>query len=208
MRQFYDIEQNTDEWLRLRLGIPTASEFSTATAQAGPRGGEPKGRRTYLLKLLGERLTGEYVATWEGNAHTERGKALEAEARDLYALVTGNQVSQGGFWKADDLVKHGAIGASPDSLVNADGLLEIKTKLPHLHLDCLLRDQIPSEHLDQLQGALLVTGRAWIDFMSYWPGLPPFIKRVYPDPVRLNELVIHLGEFNRELAELEERFNG
>lgn len=196
-REHVEVEQGTPEWYAARLGIPTASEADTVLAQRGPRGGEPKGRRTYMLTLLGEILTGERVESYS-NAHMERGKIMEAEARDLYAMLSSETVTPSGFWKLR--IENGYMGASPDSLVGAEGLLEIKTKLPHLHLDCLLNGEVPAEHVAQVQTQLCVTGRAWCDFMSYWPGLPPFIKRVMADDAK--HVDIREG-FNGFLLELD-----
>ena len=82
--QIFECEQGSAEWFAARAGIPTASEFATVMARG--RGGESKTRRTYMLKLIGERLTGQPMESYT-NAHMERGKVMEAEARDLYAMV-------------------------------------------------------------------------------------------------------------------------
>jgi len=174
-RIIYDqIEQGKPEWHTIRAGCVTASMFDTVMAK-GRGGGESKTRRTYMLTLVGQRLTGE-VIDGHTNAHMERGKEMEDSARQLYSLTCGAEVQQVGFIKLGD-----DIGASPDGLIGSDGDLEIKTKLPHLHLDCLLRDEVPAEHIKQIQGQLWVADREWCDFVSYWPGLPIFIKRVPRD---------------------------
>ena len=193
----FDCEQNSPEWYASRAGIPTASEFDTVMAR-GRGGGESVGRRKYMLRLIGERITGQVVDGYT-NAHMERGHALEPEARDLYALVKDANVEQVGF-----LRRCGA-GASPDSLVDTDGLLEIKTKVPHLQIECLLSNQVPAEHLKQLHGQLWISGRAWCDFVSYWPGLPLFVKRVERDEALIARIAIEVREFLDEMAELEAR---
>lgn len=184
-------EQGTEAWLHARAGIPTASEFSTVMA-SGRGGGESKTRRTYMLKLAGEILTGE-VAEGYSNVHMERGKVMEQEARDLYAFMTGEDPEQIGF------IRSGDKGCSPDSLVGSDGLLEIKSKLPHLHLEVLLRDEFPAEHKAQCQGALWVAEREWIDIAVYWPKLPLFVKRAYRDDQYIAGLSQAVDQFNEEL---------
>lgn len=191
---FDTIEQGTPEWLRARMGIPTASEFATVMAK-----GEGKTRRTYMLKLLGERLTGEPSDSYS-NAHMERGKEMEAEARDMYEFMQDVECKQVGF------IRNGDRGASPDSLVGQAGGCEIKTKLPHLQLDVLLRDRLPPEHVAQCQGFLWVAEREWVDFVSYWPKLPLFVKRVYRDEDFIQKLAFEVSMFNGELAQLVERF--
>jgi hypothetical protein len=191
---FDTLEQGTPEWLRARMGIPTASMFATVMAK-----GEGKTRRTYMLTLLGERLTGEPSESYS-NAHMERGKEMEAEARDMYVFMQDVECKQVGF------IRNGDRGASPDSLVGPNGGCEIKTKLPHLQLDVLLRDRLPPEHLAQCQGFLWVAEREWVDFVSYWPKLPLFVKRVYRDEAYIKNLADEVAHFNSELANLVERF--
>lgn len=195
--QIVECDQGSDEWFRARMGIPTASEFHTVMA-AGRGGGESKTRRTYMLKLAGEVLTGEPMDSF-CNHHTERGKEMEPDARNLYAFMRDVEPQLVGF------IRNGQKGCSPDSLVGADGMLEIKTKLPHLQVDCLLGDRVPPEHRAQCQGALWVAEREWIDFVSYWPGLPLFVTREHRDEEYIAKLAAAVDEFNGELAEMVER---
>lgn len=196
MIQIHTCEQGSEEWFRVRAGIPTASEFSTVMA-SGRGGGESKTRRTYMLKLAGEILTGEPMDCYS-NVHMERGKAMEAEARDLYSFMQDVEPEQIGF------IVNGGKGCSPDSLVGSDGMAEIKTKLPHLQLDVLLRGDTPPEHKAQCQGQLWVAEREWVDFVSYWPQLPLFVKRTYRDEDYIKKLAEEVDRFNEELAELVE----
>lgn len=192
--------QGTDEWRRARMGVPTASEFSTVLA-VGKNGGPSRERRTYMFKLAGERLTGELAESFT-NKHTERGHAMEPDAREAYAFVRGVEPQQIGFVRRHDV----NAGASPDSFVGDDGVLEIKTKLPHLQLETLVENKLPSEHVAQVQGLLWITGRRWCDFVSYWPNLPLFVTRVPRDEAYIARLAVAVAEFNAELSALVERF--
>lgn len=195
--QIVECDQGSDAWFRARMGIPTASEFHTVMA-SGRGGGESKTRRTYLLKLAGEILTGEPMDHF-GNHHTERGKEMEPDARNLYSFMKDCEPQLVGF------IRNGPKGCSPDSLIGNDGMLEIKTKLPHLQVDCLLSDRVPPEHKAQCQGALWVAEREWIDFVSYWPGLPLFVTREHRDEEYIAKLAAAIDEFNDELAHMVER---
>src|SRR5690349_5323608 len=93
--QIFDCVQGDESWYQHRLGIPTASMFSTVMAK-GKGGGDSVTRRKYMLRLIGESLTGQSEDTYQ-NAHMERGKEMEAEARELYALVSGNTPEPVGF---------------------------------------------------------------------------------------------------------------
>jgi hypothetical protein len=196
--QIIECEQGSDEWFQARAGVVTASEFSTVLAKG--RGGAPSETRKKLLATkAAEIITGAPVPGWKGNEHTERGKSMEGEVRALYEATSPVPVQAVGF------AKRGRIGASPDSLVGDDGLLEIKTKLPHLQIEALEAGRLPPEHVAQVQGQLLVTGRMWCDFRSYWPGLPQLRVRVVRDLAYLSNLNTELQIFIRELDQLVEK---
>lgn len=196
--QVFNCDQGTPEWHQCRAGIPTASEFATILTKG--RGGEPsKTRLTYMRRLAGERITGQVLQTWGGNEHTERGHALEAEARDMASFIRGYTPQPVGF------LRRGDAGCSPDSLVGDDGLVEVKTKLPHLHIELLESGEVPTEHTPQLQGQLWISGRSWVDFVSYWPDLPIFIKRVVRDEAYIATLAAAVSSFNDELNDMVER---
>jgi hypothetical protein len=92
--------------------------------------------------------------------------------------------------------------------VGDKGLIEIKSKLPHLHLDVLLSGEVPKEHMAQIQGGLLVSGREWCDFVSYCPDLPLFVKRVYRDEDAITYMADMILLFNSELDAFAERVKG
>lgn len=198
MLQIIECEQGGADWFKARAGIPTASEFSTVMA-AGKGGSDSKTRRTYLHKLAGEILTGEPTMETYSNAHMERGKVMEDEARDLYCLLNDAAPERVGF------IRNGQKGCSPDSLIGTNGGLEIKTKLPHLMIECLLCSDIPPEHKAQVQGSMWVAEREWWDFMAYWPKMPPFIVRCYRDEAYILTLKSAVNAFNEELAETVEK---
>lgn len=195
--KIFDCEQGSEEWFRVRAGMPTASEFATVMA-SGRGGGESKTRRTYMLKLAGEIITGEPMENYTNN-HMERGKVMEAEARDLYCFTTDCDLQRVGF------IVNGPKGCSPDSLVGNAGMVEIKTQLPHLLIDTLLKGDFPPEHKTQCQGGLWVAEREWIDISIYWPRLPLFIKRAYRDEAYIAQLAKTVDQFNDELADVVER---
>lgn len=203
MLQVFDCEQGSEAWFQCRLGLPTASQFSTVMAQ-GKSGGPSLTRAKYMRELVGERITG---AANEGynNAHMERGKAMEAEARDLYAFVNDEPLTRVGF------IRNGDKGCSPDSLVGKPGMAEVKTALPHILIEILLADRAPPEHMAQCQGNLWVAEREWIDLIVYWPKMPLFVKRLHRDEAYIAAMSKAVKLFNEELDELEAkicRFSG
>lgn len=197
--QVFDCAQGSPEWFDARKGIPTASMFSTVMA-SGRGGGDSKTRRTYMLKLAGEIITGDQADSFS-NIHTDRGHAMEPEARNLYAFERDVEPELVGF------IRRGNAGASPDSLVGNDGLLEIKTKLPHILLDVFERGGFPSEHKAQCQGQLWIAEREWIDLICYWPKMPSFIIRAYRDEEYIKQIAQAVDAFNDELASLVEKYS-
>lgn len=187
-----DCEQGSPEWFAARAGKPTASEFATILAK-GKGNAESRTRRTYLLKLAGEILTGDPMEKFS-NVHMERGKEMEAEARDYYSFLASDPIQRVGFCDAD------THGCSPDGLVGHDGVLEIKTALPHILIGYHLDGGFPPEHRAQCQGALWVTGRKWVDLLIYWPRIEPFVIRAERDPLYIGALAEAVEQFNGELT--------
>lgn len=190
--QIIECDQGSPEWFQARLGIPTASMFSTVMA-SGKGGGPSLTRAKYMRELAAERVTGQPNEGYT-NGHFDRGKEMEPEARKLYAFLKDQMPVQVGF------VRNGATGCSPDSMLAAAGMLEIKTALPHILVEILLKDHAPPEHMAQLQGNLWVAEREWIDLVIYWPKLPLFVKRVYRDEAYIQDMARAVAAFNTELA--------
>lgn len=193
----FDFEQNSPEWIAARLGVPTASAFADVLAK-----GEGKTRGKYLRVLAGEILTGDPNPDRYENDNMKRGHAMEDDARALYAFQFDADPVPVGF------MRRGRVGASPDRLIGDDGLLEVKTKFPHLLLDVLERDRLPPEHVAQVQGQLWVSGREWCDFIAYWPKMPLFCTRVYRDEDYIRNLADQVAVFVADLDALVSKYQG
>lgn len=194
MMQIFDCEQGSLDWFRARMMVPTASMFSTVMAK-GKGGGESKTRKTYLYKLAGEIISGEPMENYS-NVHMDRGKQMEDEARQSYALVHDVEPQRVGF------IRNGDKGCSPDSLIGGRGMLEIKTALPHILVEHILHGEFPADHKAQCQGNLWVAEREWIDINIFWPSMPTFVRRARRDDVYIAGLDRAVTEFNEELAEI------
>lgn len=199
----HDLEQNSDAWLALRAGIPTASAFSKLITSTGT---PSKSMPAYAQELAGELYAGKPLNLWEGNGYTERGHELEDEARSSYELLTGSEVEQAGF-VTNDIETY---GCSPDGLVGDDGLLEIKC-LPKKHISMLLywnkHAKCPPDFIQQVQGQMFITERNWCDLYFYQPDLPDLRIRVEPDAKIVEglqaQLAACLEERDRVLSILE-----
>lgn len=193
--------QGTEEWYAARCGIPTSSNFDKIVTTAGL---PSKQRNKYLWRLAGEKVTGISEDGYK-NAVMERGSILEAEARETYEFITGKTVTQVGFCLVGGEYRY---GASPDGLVDDDGQLEIKCPIISTHVSYLLGGTMPIDYFQQVQGQLLVTGRKWCDFFSYYPGLNPLIIRIKRDEIFLGALGFELKLFVKELEIITNKIRG
>lgn len=198
--------QENDDWMLARVGSFTASRSSDLMAKT--KTGPAASRGNLLTLLAVERLTGQPVETYS-NAAMQRGLDLEAEARDAYSFQTGNIVQEVGY------VPHPSIataGCSPDGLIGDSGLVELKCPSSMAkHLDALRTGAHAQEYAWQLQHQLWVTGREWVDAVSYDPrfpeGLQLAIKRVNRDEKAIRDLHDAVVQADKEVmamvAELE-----
>lgn len=189
MIEILDCEQNSEAWIRARLGLPTASAFADILAK-----GEGKMRKSLMNKLAAEIITGEPLESYT-NPYMERGHAQEDDARRDYAFMLDAEPTRVGF------IRNGGKGCSPDSLVGSSGILEIKTQRADLLIETLRKDAFPAAHVAQCQGALWVAEREWIDIVCYAPGMPLFVKRAARDEAYIANLAREVEKFGAELAE-------
>lgn len=168
--------QGSDEWHDQRRGIITASVVGKLiTAKTVKPAANPESRGLTVL-LAAERITGWTDPTFI-NDDMWRGIDDEPKARDKYSEHYA-PVTEVGFMVED---RWGfKIGYSPDGLVGDNGLIEVKSRRAKGHLATILADEPPIENMAQLQCGLLVSGREWIDYISYCGGMPMWPKRVYP----------------------------
>ena len=171
-----NIEQGSDEWLQLRCGLLTASEMKLILTPTLKAANNDK-TRAHAYELAFQRITNHVEPQYISDAML-RGQEDEIYARQAYADHYA-PVTETGFVTND---KWGfTIGYSPDGLVGDDGLIECKSRCGKYQVQTIASDAVPDDYVLQLQTALLVTERKWIDFVSYCGGLPVFVKRVEPD---------------------------
>lgn len=183
MRSWLDIEQNTEEWLALRMGRFTASSFADLMG-AKSNVGYKKAINNVVFELLTGKSPEGFSSEW-----MQRGHELEPIAREEYEMLTFNTVTDGGFYKYGEY-----IGASPDGNIDSDGLLEIKCPAPHTMIDYLSANKLPSTYRWQVQGQLFVSGRQYVDFFAYHPDLKPLLIKCYPVEADQEALRIALDE--------------
>lgn len=195
--------QGSEAWLLARCGRATASEFASVLAK-----GEGKTRRAYMLRLVGERLTGKPAETYSGK-HTDRGQEQEPYARMAY------EAARGVFVEESEFIPHPTLmaGCSPDGLIDDDGGVECKSVIPTVQIATIERGTYPPEHRAQIMGNLWVTRRAWWDFASYCADIRAEHLRLYVFQVKRDEEYIanlekEVRMFLKETDELYARLMG
>ena len=173
----HKIDQNTEEWMSLRMGKFTASSFNDLFMTESTLG-----FKKAINKVVYEILTGEAPEGYK-NANMERGHELEPFAKEAYELLYFDTVQDGGFWEYDRF-----IGASPDGLIGEYGLFEAKCPLPNTMIQYMEFQRLPKIYEWQIHGQLMCTGRDWCDFMCYHPKLKPIIIRIDRDEEKIKEL--------------------
>lgn len=189
--KIHDVAQNSEDWHKLRAGVPTASQWHKLLTPAKL---EPsRSRFNYAYELAGPVIAGEPLESFGGSSWTERGHRFEPEARDEYRAVSNMIVDEVGFCTRP--IGDSYVGTSPDSLVGETGLLEIKVLAYFNHLatidEFMQTGEFPHEFRIQVQGQMYVTQREWCDLWLY-----------HPHP-KIPNLRIHAERDDELLAKLE-----
>jgi putative phage-type endonuclease len=204
------MEQRTDDWFAARLGKVTASRIGDVMART--KTGYAASRANYMAQIVVERLTNKKEESYT-NAAMQWGTDTEPLARSAYEVAMNVLVKEVGF------IDHPTIsmsGASPDGLVDDDGLIEIKCPNTATHIDTLLNETIDSKYQYQMLWQMRCTGRKWCDFVSYDPRMPEELQlkiiRVQYDQSIVdqieNEVKAFLVEVDKKVSKLLEVKNG
>lgn len=196
------IEQGSEAWKQERLGKVTASRIADLLAKT--KSGWGASRANYKAQIVAERLTGTCDDGFV-SAAMQWGIDVEPEAVAVYAFDYGVDPKTVGF------VPHPTIamsGASPDRLINDDGLIEVKCPLTATHIETLLDGAVPGKYRLQIQWQLACTGRRWCDFVSFDPRMPEdmqlFVRRIE----RCDETIAEIeNEVRIFLAEVDDTVN-
>ena len=203
LRILDEMEQGSDQWHDARRGIVTASMVGQLITASTLKPARNDYARALTAQLVAERITDYTEPTWM-NADMIRGVEDEPRAVEVYSEHFA-PVTTTGFMVKD---KWGfQIGYSPDGLVGDDGLIEVKSRRQKKHLQTILADKVPTENLAQLQCGLLVSGREWIDYVSYCGGMPLWVKQVRPDERWFDAIVAAVAEFEENAASMLARYD-
>lgn len=198
--------QGSDDWLRARVGVCTASRFTDARgkltkASKNGNAGDPNGDAIkYSWLLAVEAIAREPLDETFVTYAMRRGRDLEPQARAVYEKRTGAWVEEVSLILTDD----SRFGYSADGFRDDDGLIEIKCPMACDKLGQVWASPETAhiEYLDQINGGLWITGRKYCDLIVYCPWLAPvgkdlFVKRIYRDEAAIEALESDLVSFLR-----------
>lgn len=189
---YHAIAQRSDEWYHQRAGLITASAIGLLITSKTLAAADNDTARGVIATAAAERITG-YVDPTFVSVDMNRGIEDEPFALDAYAEHRGVTVEPCGFMvRAWDGCK---LGYSPDGLVGADGLVEVKSRRGKKQVETVISGQVPAENMAQIQSGLFVSGRAWCDYISYAAGMHLYVVRVEPDVRWFNAIVAAVESF-------------
>lgn len=193
-----ELAQGSEEWLAVRKGRVTGSRFKDCRDKL--KNGQPsKACLAYAMDTARERIGGSAPAKFQ-NAAMRQGTEQEPVARAQYEARTGHLVDEAGFYLTEDA----CFGLSPDGLIDADGVLEIKTMVSSDTLFTAVADGDISEYIDQCNGYLWLLGRQWVDLVLWVPDLNHMtIKRIERDEAAIEALEADLMAFAKLVNEYE-----
>ena len=141
--------QRSDEWLKLRGNMVTASDAATVL------GLNPYEKvDDFILKKCGH-------GTFHGNEATEHGNKYEDEARDMYCAQYNEVCHEIGLHPHPTYTW---LGGSPDGITESGKLVEIKCPLRRK-----LTPEVPVYYMPQIQLLLEILGLEEAVFIQYKP---------------------------------------
>ena len=195
------IEQGSPEWFKQRYGNASASRIKDVIAKT--KSGYSASRDNYMTELVLERF-GIFNEPFSTKA-MDWGNEQEPFARAKHEITQDILVEQCGYILHPTILKS---GASPDGLIDNDGVLEIKCPDTKTHFEYLLNGKVPSAYIPQMAWQIVCTNRKWADFVSYDPrapeGLDYFTIRYHPEKEYIEMLEKEVTQF---LIEVNDKFN-
>lgn len=195
------VEQGSYDWLKLRLGVITASEAGKVISM--PRSGKKwtDTKLSYFYTLLGEVCTGEVVEVTA--KPLAWGKEHESSARTLFEFTSGVDVSDASIIYKDDSLR---CACSPDGLCSDGRGLELKspyTTAVFMKFRLGGLDAIKAEYMAQVQYSMWVTGKdAW-----YFANYDPRMKREGIHHVLVEREQEYMNKFDDMVPEFIEKMD-
>jgi YqaJ-like viral recombinase domain len=192
-----EVQQQSDEWLKMRCGCLTSSRLAEVITRLkkntknGEKGGYSQKRENYLWEVVGERLTGRAAEHYVSKV-MDYGSETEPLAKAEFEVECGVSLLPGRFALHDSIEW---FGASIDSLDEDDptGGYEFKCLQPKNHARIIDTGEIPEEHLPQMLGEMACYNLQWVEFVSFC-GDAPKDSRVFRKRMNRDEALVQMIE--------------
>lgn len=191
----------TPSWFAIKRGMVTASRFGDVMTEPKTKAAKEQGMLSdtasgYLYELVAAAITGQDRVGGKSMA-MDRGVDMEADAIDAYSASRFVDVAEGRLVYRPDI----GIGATPDGFVEEDesgpGVIEVKCPESKRHLETWLSRSVPEDYVEQVQGQLWISGRAWCDFISFDDRFPASMQLVVIRVLRDEETI---GRMDRRVT--------
>lgn len=187
--------QRTPEWYEARRGKFTSSEIWKLVTEPRSKAAKEAGElsqtaESYIMEVYAEIITG--VSADSSSASMQWGIDHEDAAKQVYTSRTNKEIIPCSFIEFNQFT-----GGSPDGLIAETGMIEIKCPYNSgVHAKNLINSKNTAldfkanykEYYWQVQSNLMVTGRAWCDFVSYDPR--------FPEKMNLAIIKVHRNEYD------------
>ncbi len=201
-RFYFDVDQGSAHWYKLRAGRPTASNFDKIITPAKMELSAQ--RRPYACRIIAERLMNWQADSLDKITHIQAGKENEPLAVQQFEFVTETKTKKVGFVETDD----GRFGASPDRVAgihdtSVDLVAEVKCPTVPVQMERLIFGQDDEKakamYRCQVQGQLWVAEADKAVFYSYHPRMPQYLVRTGRDDAFIAKLAAAMEQFSDEL---------
>lgn len=199
------VEQRSEAWFDLRKGKITSSEVHKIMGKDALT----ETAKTYLLDKVSETLGG-FTALATGPA-LDWGTELEDTAIQIYSEVRGVEVQKASFIAYND-----HYGGSPDGLVGAEGIVEVKcpyNSTNHFKHGLIKSDadfkKMKPDYYYQCISNMICANAQWCDFISFDPRVKPeysmYIYRLNRNEEEVKQVLERVEAAAIYMAELKEK---
>jgi hypothetical protein len=194
---YFDIEQGSAAWFKLRSGIPTAGSFHNIITPAKMQISAQ--RFPYACRLIAERLLNWQSESLDHVKHIEAGKRLEPFAVRQLEFTAELETVPIGLVTTND----GRFGASPDRISgrhesSVEVVIECKCPTIPTQLNYLLFGH-DAAYKPQVQGQLWVAEAEEALFYSFLDRGPAYMVRTHRDEAFIRAMKNALEQFSDEL---------
>ena len=178
--KYHNEKQGSEAWFKLRENKFTASMANVIRANG-------LGLETYIRNKKAKK-------EFKGNKSTQRGNDLEGWAVAMYESIKKVETKEIG---AITNSKYEQALASPDRLVEDDGMIEVKCFEKKAFLKIKESRTIPRKVISQMEMQLMMSERKWNDFVLFHPEYKLIVIRIYPDKNIFDEIELGLKSARR-----------